>query len=289
MHMAPQQVLELAKQGDPDAIASILNRALGARGVKARVSVERDILQVELESDPLPDRQKLVPPLEKAFVGLAPRSLRGVTFYGLLTGSGVPTWVRSIEFASTAVEDSEVSQSVYSTAKFLEEYSAGERVFCNVNLAEADLIEANLCEVVLTAANLQESGLCAANLSAADLKGANLVEANLSEANLDNANLSEANLSGAVLEYASLRQANLRGTTLVEADLSQASLSDANLAGTNLQGALLQGVNLMGANLVGANLHETQLHGACYNKQTDFDEGFVPELVGMVSLDSPEE
>ena len=286
--MSGQEALKLAKQGDPDAIAAILNRGLVSHGVTARVSVDRDILQVELESDPPPHQQKFLPPLEKAFIGLAPQSLRGVTFYGYQTGSNSPIWSCSIELATASVE-TDRERSVWSANEFLQKYSSGEREFSDVNLAKADLFAANLCDVILTAANLQESGLSAANLSAADLKNANLVEVNLSQSNLNNANLSNANLRGAVLDCANLRQANLSGATLVEADLSLATLSEANLAGSNLQGSLLNGVNLMGAILVGANLTEAQFQGAAYNKQTCFDEGFEPETVGMVRLDPPED
>ena len=75
-----------------------------------------------------------------------------------------------------------------------------------IDLADADLTNANLVGV---------------NLADANLGGADLVGVNLADANLGGANLTGANLTGA-----DLADANLRGARLTNANLTAANLSN---------------------------------------------------------------
>ncbi|WP_017325808.1 pentapeptide repeat-containing protein [Synechococcus sp. PCC 7336] len=136
-----------------------------------------------------------------------------------------------------------------------------------IDLAQADLSEANLHKANLAGADLHE-----ANLNAADLSAANLFQANLQAIQLNGADLCQANLAGADLRQASaieadLHQAILSGADLSQADLSQAILSEtdlsmANLHQANLSEAYLGGAHLFQANLIGANLSDAQFNQA---------------------------
>jgi stringent starvation protein B len=53
------QVLDLAKQGDADAIAALMNRSLTPQGVKARVILQGTTLQILLESLEIPAQERL--------------------------------------------------------------------------------------------------------------------------------------------------------------------------------------------------------------------------------------
>jgi predicted nucleic acid-binding Zn ribbon protein len=74
-----------------------------------------------------------------------------------------------------------------------------------------------------------------------------LAGADLSEANLSGSLLNEANLFGANLVEAPLVMANLVGANLFETDLSRANLEGANLVGANLVRANLVAASLVGA------------------------------------------
>lgn len=91
----------------------------------------------------------------------------------------------------------------------------------------------------LARANLTQAQLRNANLIGADLRGAMLASADLAYANLSMANLVSADLRGALLLGATLRQADLSGADLQDADLSFVNLTGAELAGANLRGAKL--------------------------------------------------
>jgi uncharacterized protein YjbI with pentapeptide repeats len=180
--------------------------------------------------------------------------------------------------------------------------------FTGANLREADLGNTNLQSANLSDANLQGTSLSQASLQGAILHGTNLDQASLTLANLSAANLSDAHLSGAMLQGAYLGYANLSGASLQSANLHGANLGYANLHGANLRdaffdranldganlsnadlrGTVLSGAKLRGANLRGADLRGTDLtagadlHGARYDSQTQWPDGFEPEAAGAI-------
>lgn len=99
--------------------------------------------------------------------------------------------------------------------------------FVGVQLAQKELIAANLMNTNLQTANLQSSNLSLANLKYAQLHLANLVNTDFSKANLTGADLMGANLTGAVLKQANLSYANFRDAIIVDTDLSNARLDHA--------------------------------------------------------------
>lgn len=58
--MAQQNDLELAKQGNPHAIAALMNRQLQPKGITAKATLKDGCLQIMLESTQVPDQQALV-------------------------------------------------------------------------------------------------------------------------------------------------------------------------------------------------------------------------------------
>jgi uncharacterized protein YjbI with pentapeptide repeats len=76
---------------------------------------------------------------------------------------------------------------------------------------------------------LADVDLVHAQLQDADLAGAKLQRANLSQARLDGANLRGADLSFTSLNGASLRGADLQGSTLLGTDLRDVDLTGASL------------------------------------------------------------
>ncbi len=91
-----------------------------------------------------------------------------------------------------------------------------------------------------------------ANLVEADLEGADLRDADLRHAQLEGAHLFEAQLRGARLQAADLRCSDLRGADLRNADLRGADLRFADLLGAELEGADLQDCDFLGCRLAGA-------------------------------------
>ncbi|MDX2273637.1 MAG: hypothetical protein NW237_17030 [Cyanobacteriota bacterium] len=95
--MSTSNLLELAREGDPQAIARVVNQALQPKGITAKAILQSDVLNIALESANLPPRQKLAPPLQKMLVRLAPRLIRTVRLYGVQTGSKTPDWSQTFD------------------------------------------------------------------------------------------------------------------------------------------------------------------------------------------------
>jgi len=52
-------LLELAKQGNPNAIAILINRSLQPKGITAKAGISKNCPQIMLESNQVPDKQAL--------------------------------------------------------------------------------------------------------------------------------------------------------------------------------------------------------------------------------------
>ncbi|WP_421658332.1 retropepsin-like aspartic protease family protein [Leptothermofonsia sp. ETS-13] len=88
----PQHPHELAKQGNPAAIARLINHALQPKGITARVTGKDGTLKVMLEADQIPDQQILVPYLEKNLAKLGITGIETIEIYGKQTCAAVPAW-----------------------------------------------------------------------------------------------------------------------------------------------------------------------------------------------------
>ncbi len=137
-----------------------------------------------------------------------------------------------------------------------------EENLIGVNLTNANLSGTILTRAKLTNAYLSKAILTKANLSGADLSEADLTGADLTNAYLNGADLSEADLTGADLTNAYLNGADLREAYLREANLTNAYLSEAYLNGADLTNAYLSEANLTNAYLRGANLSRADLEEA---------------------------
>ncbi|BAZ52651.1 hypothetical protein NIES4103_53160 [Nostoc sp. NIES-4103] len=100
--MIQPNTLELAKQGDTEAIAFLMNRHLQPKGITATVTLQDACLQVMLESLQTPNQQALVTFVHKGITGLGAASIQKVKVYWQQTGKFFPAW--SEEFNVDAAE-----------------------------------------------------------------------------------------------------------------------------------------------------------------------------------------
>jgi len=133
----------------------------------------------------------------------------------------------------------------------------------------------------------------ASKQSQIDLRNADLVQANLDMTDLRGADLSRANLSGASLKRANLQEADLSWADLRETDLSRADLRGADLRFANLGDASSLSPVL---NWKAVQLWENCNIYGVYNAPTGFRqwamacgavEVWLPET-GMVAIDASE-
>jgi len=131
---------------------------------------------------------------------------------------------------------------------------------------------------------LADVNLVHAQLQDADLEGAKLQRANLSQAQLDGANLRSANLSFTSLHGASLRGANLQGAKVVGTDLREVDLTGATLDTNALEQAHWSGaVGLQATTQSYAALHNAGVVASESDRWSDAEE-----LFGLAILKKPE-
>lgn len=102
MSTTPQNLLQLARQGNPDAIAALMNQHLQARGITAQVTQQGNALNVLLESTQTLSQQDLVAYVEKGIKGLSLPEIHHLSVSGKQAGHEVSDWVETIALNSGA-------------------------------------------------------------------------------------------------------------------------------------------------------------------------------------------
>lgn len=102
--MAQNPLVEQAKLGNVNAIASLMNRLLKSQGMLANVERDGDCLEILIESDlrslndevRIPKRQILVGMLKKWFVTLEVQTVSSIKISWQQTGADQPAWTEEI-------------------------------------------------------------------------------------------------------------------------------------------------------------------------------------------------
>jgi tetratricopeptide (TPR) repeat protein len=98
--MTHNNPLELVKQGDPKAIAALMNHKLQPKGITAKSSVKNGCLQIMLESVQTPNRKLLASAIRNFLVNLEIESIQKVKIYGRRTGEDIPEWHEEFEIVT---------------------------------------------------------------------------------------------------------------------------------------------------------------------------------------------
>ena len=94
--MPQQSPLELAKQGNPNAIAVLINRNVKPKGITAKVSRKDDCLRVMLESNQVPNQDNLSEFIRNAILKLGIAELNTLQVLGRQVGDQAPAWSQTI-------------------------------------------------------------------------------------------------------------------------------------------------------------------------------------------------
>lgn len=97
-----QDILTLARQGDPGAISTLINHSLNPRGITARIGWNNQCLGILLESSPVPDQEEMIAFIRQNLANLQPESIRLVKVCGYQPGQSLPTWYEEIEMEGIA-------------------------------------------------------------------------------------------------------------------------------------------------------------------------------------------
>ncbi|MCS6783183.1 MAG: pentapeptide repeat-containing protein [Gloeomargarita sp. SKYBB_i_bin120] len=298
--MSVPNLLQLARQGDPEAIAVLMTQALASRGITAQAKLRQGCLEVVLTSRDTPDQRHCLQVIRQGLLRLEVPTIRTVKVYALRVGEAFPDWMEVFGLDTTPLPaerstpvlpgpHAEIKEGVYIPAsplhltsdevdipletyaeELLRRYQKGVRDFTGVKLIQVSLIDAVLDEIVLRDADLSRAVLRrikmrGAILQNANFSGANLIEADLTEADLTGAHFGCMRLGGQAVN-------NLVGasvpisTNLKRAILVRANLTNADLSRAVLEQARFDEANLTGAILTRANAKVGSFVGCTFNR-----------------------
>jgi hypothetical protein len=101
----PSNLSELARKGDPKAIATLMNRKLEPKGITAKAAARHGCLQIQLESEQTPNQAALVKFVQQGLDSLGAEGLSAVRIYGYQAGVSVPAWEEEINLSPIAAEE----------------------------------------------------------------------------------------------------------------------------------------------------------------------------------------
>jgi uncharacterized protein (DUF697 family) len=96
-------LLELAKQGNAQAIATLMNRQLQPKAITAKAAIKEGCLQIMLESAQVPNQQALVVFIRKGITNLGAEPIKKVKVYGRQIGEEFPAWNEEFEVVAQTV------------------------------------------------------------------------------------------------------------------------------------------------------------------------------------------
>ncbi len=110
------EVLGLARQGEPQAIAWLINQALSARGVNVRAVLQAGCLHVLLESEQIPDLAIYGRVVYAAVLCLGVPAIETLRVYGRQQGTSAPAWTQAFRLAKAGLPTSLEANPAASTA-----------------------------------------------------------------------------------------------------------------------------------------------------------------------------
>ena len=100
--MTQSSLVELARGGDPYAIAVLLNQALHAKGVTARAALTDDCLHILLESEQASPQPDVMSILSRGILQLRPDAIAKTIVYARQKGQGEPDWTQQLEMDASS-------------------------------------------------------------------------------------------------------------------------------------------------------------------------------------------
>jgi hypothetical protein len=95
--MISSDVVQLARAGNPKAIAALMNRALQPKGITVKTTFNGECLFVLLESAQVPNQQELSAWFKKGMINLKAPCIHRVKLYGRQAGKKNPAWNKEFE------------------------------------------------------------------------------------------------------------------------------------------------------------------------------------------------
>ncbi|MEC4804245.1 MAG: hypothetical protein SAJ12_05310 [Jaaginema sp. PMC 1079.18] len=97
--MTQSNGIEQAKQGQPGAIAALMNGQLKSKGIQVKARRKNDDLQMRFLSSKVPQEEQLVAWVHRGLTKLNPLGIERVHIEGWKVGGSRPAWVQTLRLA----------------------------------------------------------------------------------------------------------------------------------------------------------------------------------------------
>ena len=136
MDESQASILEKAKRGEPQAIATLLNRNLQAKGITAKTSVKNGCFWIMLEAAKTPPQKQLVEFIRQAFTKLEVNTYATVKIYGKCLNEEIPDWHEDFTIApkvSLSLEQMAKQGEVQAITTLIKQWLNGSDVTAKVS------------------------------------------------------------------------------------------------------------------------------------------------------------
>ena len=110
MTTEPPNLLQLAKQGDVQAIAVLINRNLNSRGITAKVGKKGDCLRVLLEAAEIPNQTSMVTFIHSGIQKLGITNFNSLQVIGKQTDDKLPSWSQTLNLKVSNASEVEIGE-----------------------------------------------------------------------------------------------------------------------------------------------------------------------------------
>ncbi|MBD3884988.1 hypothetical protein IFO70_24970 [Phormidium tenue FACHB-886] len=161
--MQTTTILQLAQQGQPQAIAALINQMLRSKGITAKVTVKERTLKILLEGSTVPDQASLTAFVLKGVTSLKIQTLNKLQIFGKSTDQPTAAWTQVYSLNSTSTEPDIVVDSSAQNANPISTTDAsaatGVSALSNNLEAIADLLNRAIADDQITIKTTQEDKL----------------------------------------------------------------------------------------------------------------------------------
>lgn len=144
--MATPELVEQAKQGNPDAISDLINQSLQPKGITVTASINQKSLIILAESEKTPDQKLVTQAIEKGIVALKPKGIERMILKGKASHQKNPAWRQVLDLAPPLSP----KQPLLAKIQHLQSNSTTSQVLTRLKGAQEMINTALLASILLT-------------------------------------------------------------------------------------------------------------------------------------------
>ena len=118
--MTQLSVMELAKQGDPHAIATLINRSLASKGIHAKAELEADYLKISLQAAQVPNQKAVVAIIHRGMIVLQIEKIKHVKILTYRSDNNYLAWQHDLDLGSD-LKQSESTKKIAKSADVVQD------------------------------------------------------------------------------------------------------------------------------------------------------------------------